>query len=100
MTIECRRFLVSGRVQGVFYRASTQRQASALGLHGWVRNLRDGRVEVLACGPHDKLDSLEKWLEIGPEYAKVSNIEIIYEHLTELAQTFEVKPTAAFGEKL
>ena len=45
----CKRFLVSGRVQGVFYRDSTRRQAQAQGISGWVRNLFDGRVEVLAC---------------------------------------------------
>lgn len=66
-----------------------------MGLRGWVRNLRDGRVEVLACGTVEKLESLEKWLEIGPDYAKVTNIEIISEHLSELPATFEVKQTAS-----
>ena len=97
MTIECKQFLVSGRVQGVFFRASTQRQASELGLRGWVRNLRDGRVEVLACGEANVLEILEKWLETGPDYAKVTNIETINVNKTELPHTFEVRPTASTG---
>ena len=93
MTTMCRRFLVSGRVQGVFYRSSTQQRARALGLCGWVRNRRDGRVELLASGPEEKLDELEKWLEIGPEYAKVTNIEVITENHADIPNTFEVFPT-------
>ena len=89
----CRRFLVSGRVQGVFYRDSTRRQAKALGISGWVRNLVDGRVEVLACGDERQLDIFSKWLEIGPEYAKVTNIEVITENHTDIPSTFEVFPT-------
>ena len=55
---QCRCFLVSGRVQGVFYRASTRDRAVTLGLKGSVRNLNDGRVEVRACGEQDSLDAL------------------------------------------
>ena len=94
----CNRYLISGRVQGVFYRASAQQQASALGLRGWVRNLVDGRVELLACGDQIALKELEKWLEIGPDYAKVSNIEVITESPKVLAKTFEVKPTSSLSE--
>lgn len=90
----CRRFLVSGRVQGVFYRASTQHQARLLGLTGWVRNRYDGRVEVLACGDQQQLEALAKWLEIGPEYAKVTNIEVSTENLPVTATSFDVLPTA------
>lgn len=91
----CKRYLISGRVQGVFYRANAQQQASALGLLGWVRNLQDGRVELLACGDQSTLKELEKWLQIGPEYAKVSNIDVITEDLKELSDKFEVRPTAS-----
>lgn len=94
----CFRYLISGRVQGVFYRAGAQHQASALGLRGWVRNLMDGRVELLACGDQVTLDELEKWLQIGPDYAKVSNIEVITETPKALAETFEVKPTSSLSE--
>ncbi len=94
MATICRRFLISGRVQGVFYRGSARRQAAALGLTGWVRNRADGCVELLACGDDEMLDELEKWLKIGPEYAKVTNIEVISENLSELPNTFDVLPTA------
>lgn len=97
MTGIYKRYLITGRVQGVFYRSSAQRQASALGLRGWVRNLIDGRVELLACGETDKHAELEKWLEIGPEYAKVTNIEVITESAVELPDTFEVWPTTSLS---
>lgn len=70
----CRRFLVSGRVQGVFYRASTEERARALGLSGWVRNLPDGNVELVACGETAKLEALEAWLWKGPPSARVESV--------------------------
>jgi len=73
-TTACRHFLVSGRVQGVFYRASTEAKASALGLRGWVRNLADGRVELIACGSDEQLSLLERWLWDGPAHARVSDV--------------------------
>ena len=54
------RFLISGRVQGVFFRASTREQALALGLSGVARNLADGRVEVIACGDRQAIDTLDR----------------------------------------
>ncbi len=89
----CKRYLISGQVQGVFYRSSAQRQADLLGLRGWARNLRDGRVELLACGDKADLNEMEKWLEIGPEDAKVSNIESTEETPEAIPDTFEVRPT-------
>ena len=71
----CRRCLVSGRVQGVFFRGSTRREALALGLKGRAANLSDGRVEVIACGPEDRLDALCRWLEHGPPSASVSAVQ-------------------------
>jgi acylphosphatase len=68
------RFLVAGRVQGVFYRASTQSQAQVLGLAGWARNLPDGRVEVLARGLRDQVEVLERWLRQGPPLAHVESV--------------------------
>lgn len=94
MTHICRRYLISGRVQGVFYRGSAQQQALQLGLCGWVRNLSDGRVECLACGEQKSLEILEKWLEIGPQAAKVTNIKSINETLDQWPDGFEVRPTA------
>ncbi|WP_329742724.1 acylphosphatase [Dyella sp. A6] len=68
------RFFVSGRVQGVFYRASTCEQARALSLTGYARNLADGRVEVLASGEAAALDALEHWLWQGPPAATVTAV--------------------------
>ncbi len=70
----CRQFLVSGRVQGVFYRASTESRARQLKLTGWVRNLTDGRVEVFACGEEANLKELEQWLWQGPAHAHVTQV--------------------------
>ena len=68
-------YLVSGRVQGVSYRASTATKAKELGLSGWVRNLVDGRVELMACGPAALLSELEAWLWQGPAAAEVTHVE-------------------------
>lgn len=70
----CRRCLVSGYVQGVYFRASTREHALALGVTGYARNLRDGRVEVLACGPEEAVAALCKWLSDGPSGARVSEV--------------------------
>jgi len=69
------RFLVSGRVQGVYFRASTREHALALGLAGYARNLADGRVEVVAEGEVDALAQLEQWLHEGPSAARVDHVE-------------------------
>ena len=71
----CARFHVSGRVQGVCFRASTRAQAMQLGLRGFARNLRDGRVEVLAEGRTESLAELESWLRHGPAGARVEAVE-------------------------
>ena len=71
---EVRRFHVAGRVQGVWFRESTRREADRLGLTGYARNLPDGRVEVLACGEADALQQLEAWLHQGPPMAEVRSV--------------------------
>ena len=71
----CARFTISGRVQGVFFRASTRDEAMRLGLAGHARNLADGRVEVLACGDESALAVLERWLHQGPALARVTAVE-------------------------
>lgn len=68
------RFLVSGRVQGVSYRASTREQALRLGVDGHAVNLDDGRVEVVASGGQQALEELECWLRIGPPRARVDAV--------------------------
>lgn len=71
----CARFHVSGHVQGVSFRAGTRAQALRLGINGHARNLRDGRVEVLAEGSPQSLAELERWLQHGPAGARVQAIE-------------------------
>jgi acylphosphatase len=70
----CRRWLVSGRVQGVGFRWSTRHAAMAIGLVGTVRNLPDGQVEVVARGLEAEVDQLEAWLHRGPPGAAVSGV--------------------------
>ncbi len=74
--IVCKRFIVSGRVQGVFFRASTAREAGRLGLSGSATNLPDGRVEVVASGMDSKLDELARWLASGPRMARVTGVAV------------------------
>jgi acylphosphatase len=71
----CVRCVVSGRVQGVFYRASACDKARELGVTGWARNLPDGRVEVLACGEEAAVAALRAWLAEGPPLARVTAVE-------------------------
>ena len=68
------RFVVRGKVQGVFFRASAREQAQRLGLRGHARNLADGTVEVLASGEADALEALERWLRHGPPLARVDAV--------------------------
>ena len=70
----CKRFIVSGRVQGVWFRASTREQALGLGLSGHAINLPDGRVEVVACGDAAALKRLATWLWQGPRLARVEDV--------------------------
>jgi len=80
-----RRFLIEGKVQGVWFRASTQREAQRLGLTGFARNLADGRVEVLAIGTAGAMEQLDQWLQHGPELARVDRID----RIDESGSTFE-----------
>ena len=70
------RCLVSGRVQGVGYRAATVDRAAALGIDGWVRNLRDGQVELVVAGEPERVESLIAWLWQGPPPASVSAVAL------------------------
>jgi acylphosphatase len=73
------RVRVSGRVQGVFYRATCARLARDAGLGGHVRNLPDGRVEAVFEGPGPDVDRLVEWCRTGPEMARVDEVEIVAE---------------------
>jgi len=82
---------VSGRVQGVFFRANTREKAHELGLTGSVRNLRDGRVEVHAQGRHEDVEALVKWLHDGSPQARVEDVEVHDEALVENETGFEIE---------
>jgi acylphosphatase len=73
--VEARRWFVRGRVQGVGYRYFAQRLAQSLGLTGYARNLDDGRVEVYAAGPAEKLAELAPLLHRGPRWADVRGVD-------------------------
>ena len=68
------RFRIRGKVQGVFFRASTRTEALRLGLRGYARNLADGSVEVLSVGDDDAIAALEHWLQHGPPHARVDEV--------------------------
>ncbi|MBT8132488.1 MAG: acylphosphatase [Gammaproteobacteria bacterium] len=70
----CRRFWVSGKVQGVFFRASTASRANGLDLDGYAINLADGRVEVVACGAETAVTQLADWLNDGPAGSRVDQV--------------------------
>ncbi len=70
-----RLYTIKGRVQGVFFRASTRRVAESLGITGHAINLPDGNVEVLACGETEALDQLGEWLRDGPDRARVDEVQ-------------------------
>lgn len=70
------RCLVGGRVQGVFFRATTAEEAGRLGLRGWAKNLPDGRVEVVAAGPPEALAELAEWLWTGSPGARVDSVQV------------------------
>jgi acylphosphatase len=82
--------VVSGRVQGVFFRASTRDKANELDLNGWVRNLRDGRVEAVFEGPKDRVELMLKWCEKGPPHADVTNVETSWEKPENDLAGFEI----------
>ena len=82
---------VSGRVQGVYYRQSTQREAVGRRLTGWVRNLPDGRVELVAEGPSGLVAELVQWLHRGPAAARVDEVEISEMAPTGAAGPFDVR---------
>lgn len=83
--------LVSGKVQGVFYRASTAEYAKRLGLVGYAKNLSDGRVEVLVCGEEAKIKELIEWLWQGPPAAKVSAVDVQEADAAEAPKDFSTR---------
>lgn len=84
--------LISGRVQGVWYRGWTQDMARRLGLSGWVQNRRDGTVQAVFSGPDDKVNEMLKLCEEGPPAAYVSAVEHI-PHNGQIEQGFRIRPS-------
>lgn len=74
--------LVSGTVQGVFYRATTRNEARERGIDGWVKNLDDGRVEAVFEGPADAVEATVEWCHTGSPQADVSSVEVEYDDPT------------------
>jgi len=86
-----RRCYISGRVQGVYFRASTRDQARLLNLLGHARNLDDGRVEVLVVGPQDPVLQLLEWLNQGPPSARVDHVDVLEIEMVEVPDGFHVR---------
>lgn len=86
----CAHAWISGRVQGVFFRSTTQQTAQELGLKGWVRNLADGRVEAVFEGPKDAVAAALDWCHRGSSAAEVTGVEVTYEQ-PEGLQEFQIR---------
>lgn len=82
---------ISGIVQGVSYRASTQIEAQKRGVVGWVKNLEDGRVEALLQGPRSKVDEIVRWCHQGPPAAKVEKVVVAWEKAADEFKAFDVR---------
>jgi acylphosphatase len=82
---------IQGRVQGVYFRASTVRQAQDLGLTGWVRNCADGSVEAVAEGSRDQIELLIAWCNRGPPGAQVSKVTVQWDTAQNVLRGFSVK---------
>ena len=82
--------IISGRVQGVFFRVETQRAANRIGVFGWVRNRRDGTVEAVFEGDRDRLDAVLQWCKEGPPHANVIDVNVTWNDYTGEFQSFEI----------
>ena len=83
--------LIQGKVQGVFYRASAREKALSLGLTGWVKNTREGDVEIMASGETESLEKFTQWCRQGPPQAKVTNVISGQLHEEEKFQGFSIQ---------
>jgi acylphosphatase len=90
-SVQARRFLVRGRVQGVGFRWFVEREARLLGVAGWVRNNADGAVEVLAQGSREQLSNLRVRLLQGPRAARVDDVDESEANLTQGLTTFRIE---------
>lgn len=89
--LRCVRVLISGRVQGVCFRAFTREEANRLGLAGWVRNLRDRRVEALFEGERELVEEMIEWCWRGSPYGRVTDVQVIEEAIQNRAPGFDIE---------
>ena len=82
--------IISGRVQGVFFRVETQRAAKRFGVFGWVRNKRDGTVEAVFEGQQQAVDAVLQWCQEGPNLAVVKNVEVKWLDFTGEFERFDI----------
>ncbi|NNL76736.1 MAG: acylphosphatase [Desulfobacterales bacterium] len=82
--------IISGRVQGVFFRVETQRAANGIGVSGWVRNRSDGTVEAVFEGDRTRIDAVLEWCQEGPPHANVVDVNVTWDDYTGEFQGFEI----------
>ena len=82
--------IISGRVQGVFFRMETQRAADRCGVCGWVRNLKDGTVEAVFEGDQDRVDAILDWCRQGPPHANVADVNVSWNDYTGEFKGFDI----------
>ena len=93
MNLQANHYLITGRVQRVYFRQSTLTEAEQLGLTGWVRNLPDGRVESMAYGSSAALEQFDAWLRVGPKMASVDQVEQRAVDADDAPVSFTLHPT-------
>jgi acylphosphatase len=84
------RAVISGRVQGVFFRLETKRTAQSYGVSGWVKNQMDGTVAAIFEGPKDSVDAVLEWCRLGPPHANVASVDVVWEDYKGEFKSFEV----------
>jgi acylphosphatase len=89
--LKCLHVYISGKVQGVFFRAETQRTAIGFKLTGWVRNMDDGCVEAVFEGENSDVEKMIEWCKVGPPSARVEDITTVEEHYTGGFSDFSIK---------
>ncbi|MGH7284919.1 MAG: acylphosphatase [Polyangiaceae bacterium] len=92
MANKCVQLIVRGRVTGVYFRASAQREAKRLGITGWVRNRNDGSVEIMAEGDEDVIKELVGWSHHGPTAARVDGVDVRWRGYSGEFSDFRIMP--------
>ncbi len=86
----CAKVIISGRVQGVFFRMETKQAAEQIGITGWVKNRSDGTVEALFEGQKENIDQMLKWCEKGPPLSNVTHVELTYQEYSGQFKAFNI----------